>query len=133
MEENVFPSAMALYDLSDDEIEEERRLCYVAITRAMKNLTLTCAVQRMKNGQPNINFPSLLYQRDPSLSAKADTGCRHTAACELTPFDRPHCHIRRHFLAGKNILQRVKKSIRGKSLYPKRSQEAGDKRHSGLR
>lgn len=74
MEENVFPSAMALYDLSDDEIEEERRLCYVAITRAMKNLTLTCAMQRMKNGQPNFNFPSRFISEIPRYLLKQTQG-----------------------------------------------------------
>ena len=74
MEENVFPSAMALYDLSNDEIEEERRLCYVAITRAMKNLTLTCAMQRMKNGQPNFNFPSRFISEIPRYLLKQTQG-----------------------------------------------------------
>ena len=36
---------------SPDELEEERRLCYVGITRAMKNLTLTCAQMRMLRGE----------------------------------------------------------------------------------
>ena len=58
MEDGVFPGSMAVYDPSDEEIEEERRLCYVGITRAMKHLTLTRAMQRMKNGEPNFNFPS---------------------------------------------------------------------------
>ena len=34
-----------------DELEEERRLCYVGITRAMKRLTITCAKQRMVRGE----------------------------------------------------------------------------------
>lgn len=58
MEDGVFPGSMAVYDPSEEEIEEERRLCYVGITRAMKHLTLTRAMQRMKNGEPNFNFPS---------------------------------------------------------------------------
>ena len=36
MEEGIFPHANSLFD--DDQIEEERRLCYVAITRAKKNI-----------------------------------------------------------------------------------------------
>lgn len=65
MEENVFPGSMAVYDPSDDEMEEERRLCYVGITRAMKRLTLTCARQRMRNGEPNFNFPSRFISEIP--------------------------------------------------------------------
>ena len=38
-------------DLDPDELEEERRLCYVGITRAMKRLTITCAKQRMVRGE----------------------------------------------------------------------------------
>lgn len=65
MEENVFPGSMAVYDPSDEEMEEERRLCYVGITRAMKRLTLTCARQRMRNGEPNFNFPSRFISEIP--------------------------------------------------------------------
>ena len=43
MEDNIFPSEMALYSTDSSELEEERRLCYVGITRAMKTLTLSCA------------------------------------------------------------------------------------------
>ena len=52
MEEGLFPSSMAIN--SDDpmeEIEEERRLCYVGITRAKEQLTLTCARERMMRGE----------------------------------------------------------------------------------
>lgn len=74
MEENVFPSAMSLYDVSNEELEEERRLCYVAITRAMQHLTLTCAMQRMKNGQPNFNFPSRFISEIPRYLLKQSAG-----------------------------------------------------------
>lgn len=49
MEENLFPSTLAL--TSKKEIEEERRLFYVAMTRAKKTLTLTAATMRYKYGQ----------------------------------------------------------------------------------
>lgn len=65
MEENIFPGSVAVYDPSDDEMEEERRLCYVGITRAQKQLTLTCARQRMRNGEPNFNFPSRFISEIP--------------------------------------------------------------------
>ena len=50
MEEGLFPS-ISYYDVSEEEIEEERRLCYVAITRAKKELIITHASERMKWGQ----------------------------------------------------------------------------------
>ncbi len=56
LEEGVFPHAQSLFDYSD--IEEERRLCYVGVTRAKKNLYLTYARQRIIFGQRNTATPS---------------------------------------------------------------------------
>lgn len=56
MEENIFPSQRSILDEAD--IEEERRLCYVAITRAKKKLYLTNARKRMLYGMTNSNPPS---------------------------------------------------------------------------
>ena len=59
MEEGIFPSYMSISaDHSEEGLEEERRLCYVGITRAMKELTLTCAEKRMLRGQIQYNMPS---------------------------------------------------------------------------
>ena len=53
MEEGIFPSYLSISAQDPEtEIEEERRLCYVGITRAMKRLTLTAARQRMLRGEP---------------------------------------------------------------------------------
>lgn len=51
MEDGLFPSFMSITADTPEELEEERRLCYVGITRAMKNLTLTCAQMRMTRGE----------------------------------------------------------------------------------
>ena len=51
MEEGLFPGYMALSSGDTKDIEEERRLCYVGITRAMEELMLTCARERMVNGE----------------------------------------------------------------------------------
>ena len=56
LEEGIFPHSMCLYDNS--EIEEERRLCYVAITRARKQLTLLNSKRRLLYGQDSFNPPS---------------------------------------------------------------------------
>ena len=52
MEDGIFPSYMSINGEDGEEaLEEERRLCYVGITRAMKELTLCCAASRMIRGQ----------------------------------------------------------------------------------
>ncbi len=51
MEDGLFPSNMSIISDDKDAIEEERRLCYVGITRAEKELTMTAAKQRMVNGE----------------------------------------------------------------------------------
>ena len=52
MEDGLFPSYMSITaDNSDEEIEEERRLCYVGITRAKERLTITGARMRMMRGE----------------------------------------------------------------------------------
>lgn len=56
VEEDLFPSAMSKN--SEREIEEERRLLYVAITRAEENCTLTYALSRYRNGQTVSSPPS---------------------------------------------------------------------------
>lgn len=56
LEEGIFPHSMCLYD--SNEIEEERRLCYVAVTRARKSLTLLNAKRRLLYGQDSFNPPS---------------------------------------------------------------------------
>ena len=51
MEDGLFPSYMSMNSGDPNDIEEERRLCYVGITRAMRKLTLTAARQRMVHGK----------------------------------------------------------------------------------
>lgn len=53
MEEGVFPHSRAVYAMSSDEMEEERRLCYVALTRAKEQVYLTRASERMLYGRTN--------------------------------------------------------------------------------
>ncbi len=56
MEEGIFPGIRAIGEA--EEMEEERRLCYVALTRAKERLYLTCAGQRMLFGRTSSNRPS---------------------------------------------------------------------------
>ncbi len=56
MEEGLFPHSRTLMD--ENEIEEERRTCYVGITRAQRKLYLTCAQQRTIYGKTSMSTPS---------------------------------------------------------------------------
>ena len=67
MEDGLFPSYMSIAaDDPTEEIEEERRLCYVGITRAMKELTITCARCRMVRGETQYNNVSRFVREIPS-------------------------------------------------------------------
>ncbi len=66
MEDGIFPGDMAKYN--EEDMEEERRLCYVAITRAKKELYLSSSRTRMIFGQTRRNPPSsFLAEIDPAL------------------------------------------------------------------
>ena len=66
LEENIFPSPMCIGSMR--ELEEERRLLYVAITRAEKHCILTCAQNRFRYGRMEYDTPSrFIRDIDPSL------------------------------------------------------------------
>ena len=66
MEERLFPSGMSIDSDDPDAVEEERRLCYVGITRAMKKLYLSAAAQRMIHGNTNLCENSRFIKEIPS-------------------------------------------------------------------
>lgn len=70
MEEGVFPHSRAFQD--NDELEEERRLAYVGITRAEKQLFLSCARMRTLFGRTTANQPSRFLEEIPE-ELKEDT------------------------------------------------------------
>ena len=66
LEENIFPSPMCINSMR--ELEEERRLLYVAITRAEKHCILTCAQNRWRYGRMEYDTPSrFIRDIEPSL------------------------------------------------------------------
>ncbi len=67
MEDGVFPSYMTITSDDPMEIEEERRLAYVGITRAKAELTLTCAKQRMTRGETQYNPISRFVREIPPM------------------------------------------------------------------
>lgn len=64
MEEGIFPGAQSMY--SQEDLEEERRLAYVGITRARENLYLIHSRQRMLYGQTSRNMPSRFLREIPT-------------------------------------------------------------------
>ena len=76
MEDGLFPSYMTITSDDIDELEEERRLCYVGITRAEKELTVSCARRRMIRGETQFNKMSRFLKEIPQelLETGADFG-----------------------------------------------------------
>jgi DNA helicase-2/ATP-dependent DNA helicase PcrA len=95
MEERIFPHASSIRDESG--LEEERRLCYVAMTRAMEHLFLTCAGERFRYGDRTYQTPSRFLQEIPdelietlgtaSRSARARAGVSSTSRGGDSRFD----------------------------------------------
>ncbi len=76
-EDGIFPSSMIDSSADMKELEEERRLLYVGITRAQKKLFITCSQSRMMRGQPSFNPPSRFLREIPlkyidNLSSKKE-------------------------------------------------------------
>ncbi len=84
VEEGLFPSYMTIQSDDPSDMEEERRLAYVAITRAMKKLFISCAKARMIRGETQYNRPSRFIKEIPAKlldsgsSNKVDEGIHST-------------------------------------------------------
>lgn len=79
MEESLFPHIRAIKSEDDHEMQEERRICYVAITRAEEVLYITHATSRMLFGRPQSNMPSRFLKEIPeSLLENHSSGKRQT-------------------------------------------------------
>ncbi|MDO4961401.1 MAG: UvrD-helicase domain-containing protein [Eubacteriales bacterium] len=78
MEDGLFPSSAAINaDNPEEEIEEERRLCYVGFTRARKVLNLSSARERMVNGDTRFMKPSRFIDEIPDDAAEKNFRGRH--------------------------------------------------------
>ncbi len=90
LEEGLFPHSRTF--LHPDDIEEERRLCYVGMTRAMDSLIITRAVYRRRYGTdlPEASIPSRFLDEIPSpLLEELGTAPRARASSRAGPFDSP--------------------------------------------
>lgn len=91
LEEGIFPSEMSRF--SDEDLEEERRLCYVGITRAKKELFLSSSASRMIFGQTKRNRPSrFLEEIDATLinSKQSRSIANMRAHSNFDPFAMPN-------------------------------------------
>ena len=88
LEENIFPSPLSVNSMR--ELEEERRLLYVAITRAEKHCILTCAQNRFRYGRMEYDTPSrFIRDIDPSLLNVVGQMEGGFGTTERKPWQRP--------------------------------------------
>ena len=80
MEDGLFPGYMTITGDDPEEMEEERRLCYVGITRAEEELTLTCAHKRLVRGDVQYNNVSRFVREIPAELLDQGSGGRPRAA-----------------------------------------------------
>jgi DNA helicase II / ATP-dependent DNA helicase PcrA len=98
MEEGLFPHSRTM--LEPDSIEEERRLCYVGMTRAMDTLILSRAVYRRRYGtdMPEASVPSRFLEEVPPQLVEEMGGSRRRASADAADArasrPRPHEHLR---------------------------------------
>ena len=98
MEDGLFPSYMTITSDDRDDLEEERRLCYVGITRAEQELTLTCATRRMVRGETQYNKISRFIKEIPA--ELLDTGSRRIEPETEVPVQQnTYAHAREAFRA----------------------------------
>lgn len=86
LEEGIFPSDKSMLD--QDEIEEERRLCYVGITRAMEQTYFTLAKQRTVFGQTRFNMPSRFLNEVPENLVEGKEDLNKDVYFEIDKTDR---------------------------------------------
>lgn len=98
MEDGIFPSYMSIAaDNPTEEIEEERRLCYVGITRAMKELTLTSARVRMIRGENQYNNISRFVREIPQELIGRKTPVPPVPKAQQMPKDNAYARAKEAF------------------------------------
>lgn len=127
MEDGLFPGFMAIASDDPMELEEERRLCYVGITRAMRTLTMTAARSRMVRGEiqyhkvsrfireiPDELLQSRVEREKPVRESFADTGTAVRKNFQRSPYA---------------VISRPSKEFSGSSAVAKPSYDEGDRVH----
>jgi DNA helicase-2/ATP-dependent DNA helicase PcrA len=109
MEEGIFPGVQST--MNEEELEEERRLAYVAITRAKKELYITTARSRLQYGRTQYNPPSRFIEEIPasltvSDSARAEERRRAQAQQSRTVYVKKTPGISDDITVGKPIVKK---------------------------
>ncbi len=86
-EEGLFPSYRSME--KNEELEEERRICYVAMTRAKKELYISCARRRMLYGQTSFAKPSRFIGEIPESCLQREEACQPSLQGARTPRPAP--------------------------------------------
>lgn len=104
-EENIFPNSRCL--LSEEDIEEERRLAYVAITRAKKQLYISHAVERMLYGTTSYNKPSRFIKELPEecVEHKSERGIAEVVSNAQTPQNTSGMTLQEQLAVKKKAMQ----------------------------
>jgi len=87
MEDNIFPGVQSMF--SQSELEEERRLAYVAITRAKKQLYITNAQTRMLYGSTQRNVPSMFLREIPKSLIDCEDAAKTAMSVSQTIVHKP--------------------------------------------
>ena len=150
MEEGLFPSKRSIEE--DAQTEEERRLCYVAITRAKKHLFMTNTKKRTLYGSTSFSTPSRFINEipdslltDDSIENKENRGRSNSSNPWLdSEYKRVETYISNRNRVNENIERKVKpnvgvsvdsflKNLAGTSVQPKASTSSGSKYKVGMK
>ena len=126
MEDGLFPGFRAMENTED--MEEERRLCYVAVTRAKEQLYLTCAERRLLYGRTQYAHPSRFIDEMPEelLDSNIVESRRFSSATAPDPtLDRPQ--VTRARYASAAAKQSAAVSLAAKASVPLPNYAAGDR------
>ena len=112
LEENVFPSSQAVYE--DAELEEERRLAYVAVTRAKQRLFITHARERLLYGKTSYNKLSRFVSEIPQSTLDMEKSFEPT----MRPMSAPTGSVSRRATEDAHSLSEFAKMTSGKGFAP---------------
>jgi len=119
LEEGVFPHRKVLFSYDDNEMEEERRLCYVGITRARERLILTAANRRLVWGKYENNKPSRFLKEIPAELLVKTGVIAHSPSRQ-----------RQEFAATNNVFQ-PRVAVKQETVRPEAGIMVGDKLRHG--
>ncbi|MCC8067986.1 MAG: ATP-binding domain-containing protein, partial [Clostridiales bacterium] len=118
MEDGMFPGYMSISSEDPADLEEERRLCYVGITRAQRELYLTAARQRMVRGEIHFNRVSRFVEDIPQELFQTD---KKTAEI-LTKDKKEQEETQRARNVNRNAYRQAKDAFRSKAFVPQQFQ-----------